>query len=159
MVIAITGHRPNKLGFDFSLRSNLVINIKQELQKRIDIYKPSFLITGMALGIDTLWATLAIENKIPFIAAIPCLNQEAKWPADAKAVYYNILNQPFCAKVYVSKTAYTPLCMQKRNIFMVENCDKLIAVWDGSKGGTENCVSYAKSIMLDIDVIDPKELK
>jgi uncharacterized phage-like protein YoqJ len=44
--------------------------------------------------------------------------------------------------------------MQIRNEWMVDRCDKLIAVWDGSKGGTGNCVDYAKSVNKDIFRID-----
>lgn len=29
--------------------------------------------------------------------------------------------------------------MQKRNEYMVDLADKVVAVWDGSKGGTDNC--------------------
>ncbi len=41
---------------------------------------------------------------------------------------------------------------------MVNNCDMLIAVWDGSDGGTANCVKYAQSKGVDIRIINPKEL-
>jgi uncharacterized phage-like protein YoqJ len=34
--------------------------------------------------------------------------------------------------------------LQKRNEWMVDHCDLLIAVWDGSEGGTANCVRYAR---------------
>jgi len=33
--------------------------------------------------------------------------------------------------------------MQKRNQFMVDNSRVIIAYWDGSKGGTKNCLDYA----------------
>ena len=48
--------------------------------------------------------------------------------------------------------------MQERNEWMVNNCDVLIAVWDGTSGGTANCVKYAESLQLDIRRINPKEL-
>ena len=39
---------------------------------------------------------------------------------------------------------YHPAKMQKRNEFMVDNCDILIALWNGTSGGTKNCINYAK---------------
>ena len=45
--------------------------------------------------------------------------------------------------------------MQTRNEWMVNHCDKLIAVWNGSDGGTGNCVNYAKSINKEIIYINP----
>lgn len=48
--------------------------------------------------------------------------------------------------------------MQKRNEYMTDNSDIVIAVWDGSKGGTANCVRYAKKLNKEIIVINPKEI-
>jgi len=36
--------------------------------------------------------------------------------------------------------------MQTRNIWMVDNCDLVLALWDGSDGGTGNCIKYANKI-------------
>lgn len=46
----------------------------------------------------------------------------------------------------VSDEEYKPWLMQKRNEFMVDRVDTVLAVWDGSDGGTGNCVKYAKKI-------------
>ena len=40
---------------------------------------------------------------------------------------------------------------------MVDNSDIIIAVWDGTKGGTYNCVQYAKKKNKEIIQINPKE--
>jgi len=49
--------------------------------------------------------------------------------------------------------------MNERNIWMVDNCDFLISVWDGTSGGTKNCVDYAISKKKDIIRIDPKNMQ
>ena len=46
---------------------------------------------------------------------------------------------------YYTATLYTPYCMQKRNVFMVDNCSVLIAYLREKKGGTFNTVKYATS--------------
>jgi uncharacterized phage-like protein YoqJ len=48
--------------------------------------------------------------------------------------------------------------MQDRNIWMVDHCDALIAVWDGTSGGTANCVRYAQKVGKPIVFIDPYDL-
>lgn len=155
MKIAITGHRPNKLDNDYSLISPLTLSIAYQIQLIINKYKDQdlVLITGMALGIDTLFAQIAIENNIPFIAAIPCLNQDVMWRLEFRKQYHNIINHPLCTKVYVSNEKYTLDCMQNRNKWMVDNCDKLITVWNGSTGGTKNCVDYARKLSKAIEII------
>ena len=42
---------------------------------------------------------------------------------------------------------------------MVDNADKVIAVWDGSKGGTYNCVKYAEKQNKEIIVINPNDIE
>ena len=67
MKIAITGHRPNKLGNDYNLVSPLIERIDMAicaiLLKQDELYPIGSieLITGMALGIDTLFAKIAIR--------------------------------------------------------------------------------------------------
>ena len=41
---------------------------------------------------------------------------------------------------------------------MYDKTDILIAVWDGSKGGTANCVRYMKKLGKEIIRIDPSNL-
>ena len=49
--------------------------------------------------------------------------------------------------------------MQKRNEYMVNESDKVIAVCDGSKSGTYNCIKYAENQNKEIIVINPKEIE
>ena len=36
--------------------------------------------------------------------------------------------------------------MQKRNEYMVDHSDIVLAVWNGKKSGTENCIKYAEKM-------------
>ena len=51
---------------------------------------------------------------------------------------------------------YAGYKLQKRNEWMVDHCDILIAVWDGTSGGTANCVNYAQSVNKEKIFIDPR---
>jgi len=153
MIIAITGHRPSKLNSEYSLNGPITTKIKADLQRLINQLKPSLMISGMALGVDTIWALLAIENNIPLIAAIPCLDQEAMWPESSQKRYKEILAHPLTTIEQLSDEPYSNTCMQNRNIWMVNNCDLLIGVWDNTSGGTGNCIKYAKSKSVNKKVI------
>ena len=48
--------------------------------------------------------------------------------------------------------------MKTRNVWMVNNSFKLITVWDGTTGGTGNCVKYAKKHGNEIVFLDPQRL-
>jgi len=160
MKIAITGHRPNKLGFDYDFTTPLMHSIKNRIIQVLDEKKPTKVISGLAIGIDQLFVLIAIEKNIPFIAAIPCFGQEKVWPKKSQDLYRKILSNSLCTihRCYDDSFGhYTKTCMQNRNIWMADNCDLLIAVWDGSHGGTYNCIQYAKSINRDIIYIDPQK--
>jgi uncharacterized phage-like protein YoqJ len=142
MTLAITGHRPNKLGDDYNLTSPLIGWLKTAIVEIVKREKATLLITGMALGIDTLFARIAYEYKIPFVAAVPFPGQENAWPRKSQFEYKFLLSK--AAKVeIVSNGEYSAWNMQLRNRWMVDNSDALIAVWDGTPGGTANCYKYA----------------
>jgi len=173
MKIAITGHRPNKIG-DYDLKDKIWKNIESEIINIWNSLEAEYLalpeniyqshlnvvfITGMALGIDTLFAKIAIENYVQFIAAIPCSGQDSKWPTKSQKVYSDIITHPLCTRHYVSDKPYNSVCMQNRNIWMANECNVLIAVWNKTPGGTANCVKYAESIGKRIIYINPNDLK
>lgn len=143
MKIAITGHRPNKLNNEYDLEGPMTDFLRHKLQSLIKHYEPTHMISGMALGVDMLLATMAIENDIPLIAAIPFLGQECLWSEKSQKMYRNILSYQKCEKVIVCEGKYEAWKMNRRNEWMVDNCDLLIKVWDGTLGGTANCCRYA----------------
>jgi len=145
--VAITGHRPSKLGNEWDGIGSVSDTIRFKLQQAINVFKRDFdphLITGMALGVDMIFAELAIKNQLDFTAAIPCHDQDKKWSAAQQARYFSILRNYLCTPVCIYDGPYIKGCMQQRNEWMVDLCDVLIAVWDGSPGGTANCVAYAQ---------------
>ncbi len=140
MILAFTGHRPQKLG---GFGVDVDLKLTRLVTKVLDDLKPEQVISGMALGWDQAVAFAAVRANIPVVAAIPFKGQEIVWTPDAQARYHKILAK--CAEVvYVSEGGFSPAKMQTRNIWMVDHADKLIALWDGSSSGTANCVNYAR---------------
>lgn len=159
MNIAFTGHRPNKLG-GYDDKTNL----RSRIMKRVDeVFTPYkfqniIIISGMALGVDTWAAEFAIAHNIPFHAYIPFVGQERMWPPAAQAHYHD-LRRKAALCVHVCSEGYAAWKMQKRNEAMVDSCSVLIAVWDGTSGGTGNCVQYAKSKGCKIIHINPQMMR
>ena len=141
-IIAGTGHRPNKLGgyTDYAWQRLLLT-----AERAIELLEPTTVISGMALGWDQALAMKAHEMGIPFIAAVPFVGQESVWPAQSKQRYYDLLSNAEDV-VTVCSGGYSALSMQRRNEWMVDNCDGVLALWDGSSGGTGNCVNYVKHV-------------
>lgn len=155
MICAFTGHRPNKLPGGYDIRSPKYDPIKNEIRRVLKELNPEKAISGMALGIDQIAAGICVEVGIPFIAAVPFEGQENAWPLSSQGDYRFLLLMAK-EKVIVCEGGYAAWKMQKRNEWMVDNCDVLIACWDGTSGGTGNCVRYAEQVEKKIIRIDPR---
>lgn len=169
MIIAVTGHRPNKLGGNYDINAPFNKRLRQIMkdfveEKLKEANDTITMISGMALGVDTQWALAALElrakypGRILLEAAIPCLNQDKFWRKESKETYRYLIKEADIV-TYVSKKEYAPYLMQRRNEYMVNKADILLAIWDGSQGGTANCIKYAQKVKKEIVFINPKEIK
>lgn len=159
--IAITGHRPQKLGGfqDCPLHHRIKSEIRRVFLAIADRHPEGcLLLSGMALGVDQWAAEIALDLGWPVYASIPCDNQEGIWPQRSQEYYRDLLSR--CTHtVIVSPGPYTALKMQVRNQYMVDRCRRVVAVWDGTGGGTANCVTYARTKGRPITQIDPMRLE
>jgi uncharacterized phage-like protein YoqJ len=141
MILGVTGHRPDKLGgYTQTVTDRLVELAIGCLRNK----KPDGVITGMALGWDQVIAAACIYLSIPYIAAVPFKGQEIMWNAEARKHYQALLDAAMYIEI-VSPGGFSALKMQKRNEWIVDSSDEILALWNGSSGGTCNCVLYAKS--------------
>ncbi len=106
--------------------------------------RPAKVISGMALGWDQAVAAACVALGIPFVAAVPFRGQENTWPAQARERYDRLLDAADEVTIVSSTEAADP--MQVRNCWMVDRADAVLALWDGSWGGTFNCVTYARKV-------------
>lgn len=138
MIIAGTGHRPDKLGgYSDAVFKRLVALATASLRR----YQPTLVISGMALGWDQALTRAALNLDIPVHAYIPFEGQESKWPEANQDKYHMLL--ALCAeKIICCKGFYASWKMQRRNEMMVDACDSVLALWNGSSGGTANCLAY-----------------
>lgn len=147
-IVCVTGHRPNKLyGYDLnnSKYKELIKVFKKFLKEKN--CKEAF--SGMALGVDTAFALAVLELKaegfdIKLHCAIPCLNHSSKWFNKVDIDRYNRILSMADTVVIVTEEEYKPYLMQIRNQYMVDRADIVLSVWDGSNGGTGNCVKYSE---------------
>lgn len=164
-ICAFTGHRPQNLPFRFNEQDERCVLLKrrlrEEIEKQITENGVTHFISGMALGTDIYAAEIILEIKrnnssITLEAAIPCEEQAVKWREKDRERYYTVLEQ--CDKETLLQKHYSADCMLKRNYYMVDSADVLIAVWDGSPSGTGKTVRYAQSCGKLIVQIDPNTL-
>lgn len=161
-----TGHRPIKFEFGYDEQyetcTRLKIVLAREIKAMIDAGITTFY-TGMALGADMWCAEIVLSFKrdlpelgIELIAVIPYEEQAAKWSAEYRKRYFNILDD--VQEAILISQFYTPDCKVRRNRYMVDHSTHLIAVYNGSKGDTHNTLEYTKSKNIECVIINPDTL-
>lgn len=155
-----TGHRPQRLGYpEHSAQcAALKAKIRAVLIDLIENRGFTHFITGMALGVDLYAAQIVLDIKadhptVTLECALPCAAQADGWPPHDRAVYARILAQ--CDRQTLLQTAYTRGCMQKRNRYMVNHADCVLAVWNGIPSGTGSTVKYARAKQVPVLLLDP----
>ncbi len=164
MNCCFTGHRPQHFSWGNNESDERCIKLKNLLNETIeqaisDGYTDFY--SGMALGTDIFAAEIVLDKakenpQIKLHAVIPCVNQPDRWNKSERTRYRQILKH--CATKTIISPFYTESCMLLRNQFMVDNCLRVISVWNGSfVGGTAYTVRYAKKMNRELYNINPKE--
>lgn len=157
MIVGATGHRPDKLG-GYDEITPLRAWVRAQLRRQLRQLRPLYGISGMALGCDQDFTEACIELNIPFIAAVPFRGQERAWRREAQGAYKRLLAKAR-EIVIVSDGSYENWKMQARNEWIVDHCNVLLCVFDGSPGGTANTVNYADRVRREKIRIDPREFQ
>lgn len=162
-IICVTGHRPDKL-YGYNLSDKRYFELKKVFKQFLIENNCSEAISGMALGVDTVFALAVLELKnegfdIKLRCAIPCLNHSSNWYNKSDIDRYNSILEKADFVDIVSKESYKPYLMQVRNKYMVDKADIVLSVWNGTKGGTANCLDYAEIKNKPIYNISPASLK
>lgn len=100
---------------------------------------PTSIISGMADGWDIALAKSSLNLNIPLAAAIPFHGHEKK------GEYQDILNNTLTSAYYICSEGYEVWKLHRRNEWMADRANLMLAFWDGNKkGGTFNCIEYCR---------------
>lgn len=163
-----TGHRPKgfpyKYGVDEPKHEYFLEQLKEKIIRAYREYGVTNFISGMAIGVDLDFAETVLNlrdtENYPFSleCAIPCRNQTLKWSSADIKRYDRLLAR--ADSVNLISEHYTPECMLKRNRYMVDKSDIIIAAFNGiEQGGTWYTIKYAKSKNKIIELINLCEIK
>lgn len=165
----LTGHRPNKLD-GYSLETPFYTRLQNKLERIIEsrLETHDFVVcrSGLALGADTVWseAVLAVRKRFPnrvfFYAYEAFTGVHLRWQKENQEQF---LRHKRLAD-YVHTTDFgerkrdRTMCIKALNqcsVDMIEPSDCVIAIWDGSRGGTGNAVRDAKKRDKELLVLHP----
>ena len=161
-----TGHRPKSLPCGYNEEHYACIKIKAQLRRMIvgliEKKNVTHFISGAAIGVDVWAMEIVFELKeeytnITLEAAVPCRSQAAGWNVKNKERYDHLLS--LCDKITLVQEYYTSDCMMKRNRYMVDNSNYVVAVWNGKPSGTGNTIKYAAQQGKPVYCIDSVNFK
>ena len=144
-----TGHRLERLGMP---EIEVISGLKKEIRQAIADGFQTF-ISGMARGVD-LWAAeivLALRDEgaaIRLICASPYKGFESRWSREWQERYRRVMEQADVIRFICPE--YSRDCFQKRNQWMVDHSERVIAVYNGQPSGTRNTVEYARRCGLPV---------
>lgn len=153
--MALTGHRPERLNYSQYLDTDDWRRMIDWLKEQIKTLGVTDAYCGMADGGDCAYAVAIIELKkenypIKLHCVLPCDNY------NNSHYLYGHFKKNADTWTSLSKEYYKG-CDDVRDQYMVDNSDKLFAVYDGIKvGGVYSTIRRAQKKKLDI-IYYPKE--
>ena len=166
-VCAITGHRPSRFKFkyseDYALCKKIKANMLEVFRKLPEAQEVRRFYGGGALGVD-MWAAEQIHRlkeqpgyeDIELVVALPFVGHDAKWDQRSKRRMEFILQH--CSKKEVIGNEDCRESYVKRNCYMVDQANYLVAVYDDGRNlrsGTMQCVRYAQKNHVPVVLIHP----
>lgn len=151
-----TGHRPLKLPWGYQEDDPRCESLKRRLWDAVSAaYDEGYrhFLCGMAQGCDLYACECVLKLReahgdVSLEAALPCPTQADGWPPEERERYRRLLGA--CDYETMVSARYSPGCMLRRDRYMVDHASMLIAMFDGSAGGTRYTMEYAMKRGLDV---------
>ena len=156
-----TGHRPNKLPWGNNESDPRCADLKARLGAALETaYADGYrhFLCGMALGCDLYFCEAVLDLRdrygdVTVEAAVPCEEQSARWRERDRNRYVALLER--CDYETLVQHHYTAGCMQRRDRYMVDRSQRIIAAYDGrTLGGTMYTLTYALRQELETVILD-----
>ena len=147
---AFTGYRPSKMPWGYDETDARCVEFRFRLREALEYLigrgYADFL-SGGALGFDQMAAeiVLSLREKYPWIRlimVIPFAGQADRWTEEQRGRWLDIIAASDRV-VHISRD-YDKGVFFRRNHYLVEHADLLLAAYDGQPGGTAGTVAYAR---------------
>ena len=162
LTCAFTGHRPSKLSYLRNADHPDYRRLSDMLRATcLELYGEGFtrFLSGMALGVDMLAAEVVLKVReehpeVSLACVLPCRDQANRWQEADRLRYQDILRQ--ADEVVCLQESYSRFAMLARDRYLVKHSDCLLAVFNGSPGGTKYTVDCALRAGRRVVRIDPR---
>lgn len=147
LILAGTGHRPNRLGgYNLTTDRKLRVLASTGVQQ----LRPTYGYCGGALGWDMVWGAALMEAGIPYCLALPWPGMGDNW-FHPKVAVLNALKRN-ADRVHYLRDTYSKGAYIERDKYMVDNAQGVVALLDpnATTSGTYQTVQYAETLNLPV---------
>ena len=115
-------------------------------------------ISGGAMGVDT-WAVEAVlklkeKHSWILLEMVSLFDDQAKsWTVEYRQRHDSLFKK--ADNVTATSNSFYRGCYHKRNRYMVDNADVVLACFDGKAGGTEVTMDYAEKNEVPVMILPP----
>lgn len=165
---AITGHRPMHFKWKYKENDTRCKRLKRVMQEQFTLlYEQGVrrFFVGGALGVDQWAGEILLRMKeqpeygdLELVVALPFEGHDAEWDARNRSRLQFLIRHNARTVVVGTEAEPAAICYKKRNYYMVDHADCLLAVYDNDcsiRSGTGMTVNYAKKKGLPITLIHP----
>ena len=154
MITAVIGHRnwalTKAIGDGESARQTLCAKIQNSIRGSSHIIIDAAWGTGLLAG----WA--AVMEQIPFTVCEAFPGCSAKWPTLPKNEFIELCKRA-AHVLTIDDQEDCPASYMTHFEWMIKNCNRLVAVHDGSTGKTQDALHFAGAMGAPVSIIDPRE--
>lgn len=163
MKLCFTGCRPHKINMPYDISDKQYNTLVAKITEKVIYYIQQGVNTfysGGADGIDILsfFVVHKLKKQYPNIKNIVCIptSKQREWSKSGK--WYDMMLKLADETILVYeieeyKSDNINVKLNNRNKYMVNNSDYILAIWNGSSGGTFNCIKYGQKENKKIDYI------
>lgn len=150
--VMLTGHR--------SFTPEDTVWLQHELHKTArrlkEFHGLEEIISGMALGADTIWAQIALALNVPFAAYIPFEVQPDRWPTKNQQIWRDLRAE--AVREVVVGPNFSVGFLHARNDAMIRDSDLCVAAYriSENKGGTYSAVNKVRKLGKPLIIVDPE---
>ncbi|WP_338675665.1 hypothetical protein V1460_23900 [Streptomyces sp. SCSIO 30461] len=114
-------------------------------------------LSSLAVGADQIFADIALECGAALTVVIPSGNYEEDFDQPEELARFRSLRSLASQEIRMAFDQSTDEAYYAAGAFIADNCDRLLAVWDGlparGVGGTGDIVRYARRTGTPVTVI------
>ena len=134
--LGVTAHRPGRI-VDVEAARKAAEAALDAVTAR---WQKVVVVAGGAIGFDHFVCAACVRRRIPFELVLPCLPDvlTAFWKNEQRLLLAELCQRAVDVTIvneFATPSAVTPWVYHERNAAIVRQTDRLVAYWDGRRGG------------------------